>query len=322
MSQISLEDLELEPDFQPSTRVKNLIGQTKGNFTIIKFAGTQNSRSYWWGQCLCGNIEKFRSDSSKTMCQECQNKIRSEKAKGRGMVDLSQQKFGKLTPIAPLEERHNNKVVWRCICDCGTECQVLAASLTSGNTQSCGCLKKENTVFAKAKNKLVGQTYGYLTVLEETDQRQYGKIVWKCQCECGNIVYLNTTRLKSGNDTSCGCKKRSLGALRIENILNKNQIIFTKEYIASDLPNRRFDFAIYNKNKLVRLIEYDGEQHFRSSGGWNSKEYLEITKKRDKIKNEYALSHNIPLVRIPYWERDNITLEMLMGDQYLITENK
>ena len=48
--------------------------------------------------------------------------------------------------------------------------------------------------------------------------------------------------------------------------------------------------------------------------------YLEDNQKRDKEKNKYALSHNIPLIRIPYWERDNITLEMLLGDQYLIKE--
>lgn len=45
---------------------------------------------------------------------------------------------------------------------------------------------------------------------------------------------------------------------------------------------------------------------------------LETIQKRDKVKNNYALTHNIPLVRIPYWERDNITLDMIMGNQYLI----
>lgn len=34
--------------------------------------------------------------------------------------------------------------------------------------------------------------------------------------------------------------------------------------------------------------------------------------------NEYALSHNIDLVRIPYWERKHITLEMLLEDNFLI----
>ena len=33
---------------------------------------------------------------------------------------------------------------------------------------------------------------------------------------------------------------------------------------------------------------------------------LELQQKRDNIKNEYAISHNIPLVRIPYWEQENI----------------
>lgn len=36
------------------------------------------------------------------------------------------------------------------------------------------------------------------------------------------------------------------------------------------------------------------------------------------MKNDYAFINNIQLVRIPYWERDNITLEMILGDKYLI----
>lgn len=69
-----------------------------------------------------------------------------------------------------------------------------------------------------------------------------------------------------------------------------------------------------------RLIEFDGEQHFKYTGaGWNTKENFEKTQKLDKIKNEYALNNNYSLVRIPYWERDNITLDMLLGDKHLIT---
>lgn len=64
--------------------------------------------------------------------------------------------------------------------------------------------------------------------------------------------------------------------------------------------------------------EENGEQHYRVSGGWNNSDSLLKTQKHDKEKNQYALSHNIPLVRIPYWERDNINLEMILGDKYLI----
>lgn len=47
---------------------------------------------------------------------------------------------------------------------------------------------------------------------------------------------------------------------------------------------------------------------------------LELQQKRDKVKNEYTLSHNVPLVRIPYWERDKIILEMILGSTYEVRE--
>lgn len=42
----------------------------------------------------------------------------------------------------------------------------------------------------------------------------------------------------------------------------------------------------------------------------------------DKIKNKYALEHNIPLVRIPYWEQKNITLNMLLYDDNFIVKGE
>ena len=41
-------------------------------------------------------------------------------------------------------------------------------------------------------------------------------------------------------------------------------------------------------------------------------------KQNDEIKNKYALSHNIPLIRIPYSEKMNISLNLIFGDKYLI----
>ena len=33
---------------------------------------------------------------------------------------------------------------------------------------------------------------------------------------------------------------------------------------------------------------------------------FEENKIRDEIKNKYCIDNNIPLLRIPYWEKDNI----------------
>lgn len=61
--------------------------------------------------------------------------------------DLTGQKFGRLTVI----ERAPNKgkqTMWKCCCSCPnhTECVVSAGKLTTGNTNSCGCLRVEELV--------------------------------------------------------------------------------------------------------------------------------------------------------------------------------
>ena len=143
-------------------------------------------------------------------------------------------------------------------------------------------------------------------------------------CDCGNICYISSSSLIKGATSSCGCINYSIGEKNIETVLKSNKIQFISQYLPQQLNNKRFDFAILNdKNEIIRLIEFDGEQHYRSDikGYWNSKnptkDFID-GKQRDKEKNEYCLKHNIPLVRIPYWERYNITLDMLLGNKYLI----
>lgn len=308
------------PTFQLDNRAKDLTGIKQGELTFIKPAERKNNRIYWWAQCSCGEIEKVRADSQRKYCKKCVKKEISKKVKGKSRQDLTGKKYGRLTVLYCLGNLDNKGIKWHCKCDCGNEIDVLGSSLKSGNTQSCGCLKKEHAYFTSLKKDLVGQRFGHLTVIAETDQRQYEKVVWKCQCDCGKIVFLNTVRLTQGNDISCGCQKMSYGATQIEKTLKNNNIKYIKEYSNKDLSLKKFDFALIdNNNNILRLIEFDGEQHYRYTGGWNTKENFIKRKQYDKIKNEYALSHNIPLVRIPYWKRDNITLDMILGDQYLIT---
>jgi|SRR5690625_4766016 len=53
------------------------------------------------------------------------------------------RKFGRLTVIKELEERHDNRIVYECKCDCSNPINVKKIYLTNGETRSCGCLKKE-----------------------------------------------------------------------------------------------------------------------------------------------------------------------------------
>lgn len=57
--------------------------------------------------------------------------------------DLTGKRFGRLTAISDSGKRKNGRIVWKCCCDCGNTTDVVSSYLTSGETRSCGCLKKE-----------------------------------------------------------------------------------------------------------------------------------------------------------------------------------
>lgn len=242
---------------------------------------------------------------------------------GKLLYDLTGQKFGRWTVIKRVENPYGRDSKWLCRCECGNEKAVLGKNLRNGCSKSCGCYKKEisSKIMAKTNKErsldLTGQKYGLLTPICPTDKRCSSSVVWKCKCDCGNITYVSVDNLRGLHPVrSCGCLGRSVGEHYIFNILEENHIPFKSEYHPDD-GYGRYDFAILDKNKnIIRFIEFDGEQHFGERDGWG--ESLEEVQRRDNIKNQYAFSHNIPLVRIPYWERDKITLEMIMGDQYLI----
>lgn len=62
-------------------------------------------------------------------------------------LDLTGQKFGRLTVIERAEDKITSKgtplIRYRCKCDCGNECIVLGANLKYGKTKSCGCYARE-----------------------------------------------------------------------------------------------------------------------------------------------------------------------------------
>lgn len=64
---------------------------------------------------------------------------------GRKLIDLTGQKFGRLTVIKYMGLDKNHKSTWLCRCECGNEKIIRKSDLTSGNTKSCGCYIKEIT---------------------------------------------------------------------------------------------------------------------------------------------------------------------------------
>ena len=286
----------------------DLTGQRFGMWTVIEESTERDAAGgiMWKCQCDCGTMRNVSGASlrkGKSTCCGC--------VKQNQNADMIGQKFGMLTVIERTSEKsRNGSIVWRCKCDCGNECIRSTSILHKKEMHSCGCYNKTT----RLDESIIGQKFGKLTVLEYE-----GDSMWKCKCDCGNIKSVRRDSLVTGNTTSCGCVNYSIGEKNIENILKLNHIDFQSQYTNNELQLKKFDFAILKNSMPIRFIEFDGRQHYNNiSGIWNSPESLEDIQRRDQEKNEYAIKNNIPLVRIPYWERDNITIEMIMGNQYLI----
>ena len=112
-----------------------------------------------------------------------------------------------------------------------------------------------------ALKNILGQRFGKLVVIEQTKKRSLQKhVIWKCQCDCGNICEADGVYLRQGDILSCGCLK-SIGEEKIVKILQENNITFEREKVFNKNANGgyyRFDFFVDNRY----LIEYDGIQHF------------------------------------------------------------
>ena len=242
------------------------------------------------------------------------------------LIDLTGQQFGRLTVIKRgAGSANNGNAVWICRCECGKYTTVAGNFLRrkKNPTRSCGCLRKE--IGERSIKDLTGQAFGRWTVLYLTEERQRQRTVWRCKCSCGTEKNINAEVLLKGRSLSCGCV-RSIGEQNIIKILVENNIDFEREKKFEDLVSPkdnksllRFDFYL---PALNRLIEFDGVQHysFELKGNWGDKDSIQQLQERDEIKNKYALLKNIDLVRIPYWERDKITLEMILGNQYLVNK--
>lgn len=69
-------------------------------------------------------------------------------------IDLTNQKFGRLTVVRRAKNAKNGHALWNCRCDCGNISIVDGVDLRAGNSQSCGCLQKEITRIIKTTHNM------------------------------------------------------------------------------------------------------------------------------------------------------------------------
>lgn len=157
------------------TKIRDLTGQTFGKLTVVSFAGRDNRRrGMWLCKCECSNektVAGCHLTSGNTKSCGCSSRKPNK--------DLSGKVFGKLT-VVNFAGSNNGRAKWLCKCECGNEKNVVGCHLTSGLTESCGCLAgskyrqlREKGIFTKRTDKS-----GYVSIHypEHPNSHKCGKL--------------------------------------------------------------------------------------------------------------------------------------------------
>lgn len=301
----------------------NIVNQRFGKWVVLK--KDKSRRGYYICKCDCGTVRSVRGISLKNQqTKSCGCNKNTAFGVRKNTIEKYKNYIGtKINDIEILSINSNNRT-YNCKCFCGKEFQAECFDLISGNTQSCGC-KRKDTLKQLQENKYntyIGKHLNNLTILE--CYYKNNSFWFKCKCDCGKIFEHQATKIITSYIQSCGCIK-SKAEEKMDKFLSIHGIPFKREFKFEDCRDKQplpFDFAIFNtEDELIGLIELNGQQHY-IEGGWNTKEHLEYVQKHDKIKHTFCLKNDIPLMVIPYQYYNEVEKFLTTSDFWqMITKN-
>ncbi|WP_090576415.1 HNH endonuclease [Nitrosomonas sp. Nm58] len=127
--------------------INYLPGERFGRLVVISTCESKKGMSQFNTRCDCGKdvtvtgLYLRKSKNPSCGCYEYEN------ARNRRLINLSGERFGKLTAVERSGKNSSGHTLWLCKCDCGCEKKVSLSSLRSGRTISCGCAKSDSVVW-------------------------------------------------------------------------------------------------------------------------------------------------------------------------------
>jgi len=125
---------------------KDEVGNKYGKLTVTKFNGVNKiGLALWQCHCDCGKDSivigcSLRSGQTKSCgCLRGQCNPTEVLATRKNEVGNT---YGRLT-VVKFDGMHKRQASWQCNCECGGSVVVTGNALRSGNTKSCGCIRKE-----------------------------------------------------------------------------------------------------------------------------------------------------------------------------------
>jgi len=190
------------------------------------------------------------------------------------------------------------------------------------NCPSCSNSKLKNLEICNAE--IINKFQGYMNLIMIEYRGSREKSLYKCS-DCHKLNEKYHHKVMGGSKCDFCRKSNNIWADDLYfNLINEFKLEVEREVTFEDLKSGinqnyslRFDFGVYHKNKLICLIEFDGEQHYKPIEFFGGESSFENQKSNDNTKNEYCENMNIPLIRVRqrnYARYRNYNLQILKNN--------
>lgn len=291
------------------------------NFELISNEYTNNSTKIKL-KCSCGNIfetsfNQFKKQKNK-YCKKCNIKKRTleQSHSIQHVKSTIEEKFSNIVNVkyTLIDNEYKNILTKLNIEDSNCYKYYSNFKNITKNIRDCCPLIKfsiRNKYTIYNINNWIKINKISINLLSEEYNGNNKYLTWKCQ---------NGHKFKrTWNEVYSGCRcpkcKSSQSEQHTREILILNNVNYKEQYMFDDLvsPNSnrrlRFDFCIFYNNEKI-LLELDGQFHYKENPMIKDKnkrlDALKTQKFYDKLKNKYCFRNKLKLIRIPYWEFDNI----------------
>ena len=234
-------------------------------------------------------------------CPKCANNLKSNnselsiKLKNRNIL---------IHKDSPIYKNNKSNMLFEC-----TTCNYIWTSKPNYVLSGCGCPKCANKIKWSIED-LNKEIINYNIIIDKTETKYTNnktKILFNCLI-CGHKWSSKTNNILTYKKCPKCTEKTSSGEEKIKSILDSLDIKYIQQHKFDNCKNKKllpFDFYLPYHNICIEL---DGEQHFKPIKYFGGEKKLLETKINDTIKNNYCLINNITLLRIPYFEFNEIDI--------------
>lgn len=267
---------------------------------VSKYQGVDKRVSVIYLECGHESTEYPQSLRARPKCGKCS--VISRRANPsdfrKAFEDVYDNEYELLTDYV----RSSEKVMVRHV-KCGREYLMSPGKIRAG--QRCRvCADKKNGILRRSNTKRFARR---LLNKRGEDFEIVGEYITKYapikvrHKKCGEVYETYPALLIAGGACPNCVKYESKGEIEVMKELENLGIDYVREKRVGGIL--RVDFYL---PKHRAYIEYDGIQHYIPVEYFGGVEAFEEASKRDAIKDHYCRFLGFPLLRIPYWEFDNI----------------